>query len=65
MDPDRREPLSPAELNLMHAWWRAADYLSVARIYLLNNPLVERPLERADIKPHRQWRWPEPAGVLS
>jgi xylulose-5-phosphate/fructose-6-phosphate phosphoketolase len=61
-------PLSPA-LDLIEAWWRAANYLSVGQIYLLDNQLLERPLERSDIKPRllghwgTQWRWPEPAGV--
>jgi xylulose-5-phosphate/fructose-6-phosphate phosphoketolase len=32
------QPLSPAELDLIHAWWRAANYLSVGHIYLLDNP---------------------------
>jgi xylulose-5-phosphate/fructose-6-phosphate phosphoketolase len=44
-------PLSPAQLELMNAWWRAANYLSVGQIYLLDNPLLERPIEHADIKP--------------
>jgi len=35
----------------MHAWWRAANYLSVGQIYLKDNPLLERPLTREDIKP--------------
>jgi xylulose-5-phosphate/fructose-6-phosphate phosphoketolase len=35
----------------MDAWWRAANYLSVGQIYLLDNPLLERPLGRSDIKP--------------
>ena len=35
----------------MDAWWRAANYLSVGQIYLLDNPLLERPIERADLKP--------------
>jgi xylulose-5-phosphate/fructose-6-phosphate phosphoketolase len=35
----------------MDAWWRAANYLSVGQIYLLDNPLLERPLERTDLKP--------------
>ena len=61
-------PLSPA-LDLIEAWWRAANYLSVGQIYLLDNQLLERPLERSDIKPRllghwgTQWRWPELAGV--
>ena len=42
---------SDEDLRLMDAWWRAANYLSVGQIYLLDNPLLERPLERADLKP--------------
>jgi xylulose-5-phosphate/fructose-6-phosphate phosphoketolase len=42
---------SAEDLRLMDAWWRAANYLSVGQIYLLDNPLLERPIERADIKP--------------
>jgi xylulose-5-phosphate/fructose-6-phosphate phosphoketolase len=44
-------PLSSAQLELIDAWWRAANYLSVGQIYLLDNPLLERPIEHADIKP--------------
>ena len=38
-------PLSARELELIDAWWRAANYLSVGQIYLLDNPLLKRPLE--------------------
>ncbi len=34
----------------MHAYWRAANYLSVGQIYLHDNPLLKRPLEPGDIK---------------
>ena len=44
-------PLAAAELQLLDAWWRAANYLSVGQIYLLDNPLLRRPLEASDIKP--------------
>jgi xylulose-5-phosphate/fructose-6-phosphate phosphoketolase len=44
-------PLDPAELQLLDAWWRAANYLSVGQIYLLDNPLLRRPLEASDVKP--------------
>ncbi len=40
----RRIPLSPEELRLIDAWWRAANYLSVGQIYLLDNPLLKEPL---------------------
>ena len=36
--------LSTEELSLIDAWWRAANYLSVGQIYLLDNPLLREPL---------------------
>ena len=39
--------LSSEELREMHAYWRAANYLSVGQIYLLHNPLLREPLKRA------------------
>src|SRR5262245_44487682 len=44
-------PLAVDELRLLDGWWRAANYLSVGQIYLLDNPLLRRPLEASDIKP--------------
>jgi len=44
-------PLASAELEHLDAWWRAANYLSVGQIYLLDNPLLRRPLEASDVKP--------------
>src|SRR5579884_3381731 len=38
--PSQRASLSAAELDAIHAWWRAANYLSVGQIYLLVNPLL-------------------------
>ena len=43
-------PLSADLLQKMHAYWRAANYLSVGQIYLRDNPLMKRPLEAGDIK---------------
>lgn len=40
-----------ATLARIDKWWRAANYLSVGQIYLLDNPLLRRPLTRDDIKP--------------
>ena len=37
-------PLDPDELHLIDAYWRAANYLSVGQIYLLDNPLLREPL---------------------
>jgi len=44
-------PLAPNELQLIDAYWRAANYLSVGQIYLLSNPLLRKPLEPSDVKP--------------
>jgi len=44
-------PLSQSELELIDAYWRAANYLSVGQIYLLDNPLLREPLEPEHIKP--------------
>ena len=48
---DARGPLGREELQRIDAWWRAANYLSVGQIYLMANPLLERPLRPDDIKP--------------
>ena len=39
------DSLSPDLLQKMHAYWRAANYLSVGQIYLQDNPLLEIPAE--------------------
>jgi xylulose-5-phosphate/fructose-6-phosphate phosphoketolase len=43
--------LSPEELGLIDAYWRAANYLSVGQIYLLANPLLREPLKAEHVKP--------------
>jgi xylulose-5-phosphate/fructose-6-phosphate phosphoketolase len=43
--------LEPEELRLLDAYWRAANYLSVGQIYLLDNPLLREPLRPEHIKP--------------
>src|SRR5947207_213108 len=43
--------LSPAELEVIDAYWRAANYLSVGQIYLLDNPLLREPLGAEHVKP--------------
>jgi xylulose-5-phosphate/fructose-6-phosphate phosphoketolase len=59
----REQPLDPEELRLMHAYWRAANYLSVGQIYLLDNPLLARPLRLEDIKPRLLGHWGTTPGV--
>ena len=41
----------------LDGWWRAANYLSVGQIYLLNNPLLDSPLSRDDAKPRLLGHW--------
>ncbi len=42
--------LTEHELQLLDQWWRASNYLSVGQLYLLDNPLLEAPLTREQIK---------------
>lgn len=42
--------LAPQLLQQMHAYWRAANYLSVGQLYLRNNPLLKEPLKLEHIK---------------
>jgi xylulose-5-phosphate/fructose-6-phosphate phosphoketolase len=44
-------PLTRDELAAIDAWWRAANYLAVGQIYLLDNPLLREPLQPQHIKP--------------
>ncbi len=51
------ESLSSDVLRKMDAYWRAANYLSVGQIYLLDNPLLREPLKVAHIKPRLLGHW--------
>ena len=61
--PISESPLSNEELRLMDAWWRAANYLSVGQIYLLDNPLLKEPLELKHIKPRLLGHWGTTPGL--
>jgi xylulose-5-phosphate/fructose-6-phosphate phosphoketolase len=50
-------------LQQLNAWWRAANYLSIGQIYLLDNPLLRRPLTRDDIKPRLLGHWGTTPGL--
>jgi xylulose-5-phosphate/fructose-6-phosphate phosphoketolase len=50
-------PLAPELLAKMHAYWRAANYLSVGQIYLYENALLRKPLELAHVKPLVVGHW--------
>ena len=49
--------LSPELLRKMDAYWRAANYLSVGQIYLLDNPLLKKQLRHEHIKPRLLGHW--------
>ena len=46
----KKPPLTPAQLKQIDAYWRASNYLTACQLYLLDNPLLERPLTAADLK---------------
>jgi len=58
-----QHPLSDAELQRMHGWWRAANYLSVGQIYLLDNPLLREPLRLEHTKPRLLGHWGTTPGL--
>ena len=56
-------PLAPDELERLNAWWRAANYLSVGQIYLLDNPLLREPLRLEHVKPRLLGHWGTTPGL--
>ena len=56
-------PLGADELRKLDAWWRAANYLSVGQIYLLDNPLLREPLQLAHVKPRLLGHWGTTPGL--
>ena len=58
-----QQPLSPEELRKMHAYWRAANYLSVGQIYLYANPLLREPLSIEHVKPRLLGHWGTTPGL--
>ncbi|MDO8369347.1 MAG: phosphoketolase, partial [Candidatus Nitrotoga sp.] len=68
-DIKENEMLPPAtalttdELHRIDAYWRAANYLSVGQIYLLDNPLLKVPLELVHIKPRLLGHWGTTPGL--
>lgn len=57
------QPLTPDELQKIDAYWRAANYLSVGQIYLLDNPLLQIPLTLQHIKPRLLGHWGTTPGL--
>lgn len=56
-------PLDPKELNQMHGFWRAANYLAVGMIYLRDNPLLREPLQPEQIKHRLLGHWGSSPGI--
>jgi len=61
--PTPEGPLSPDLLERMQRYWRAANYLAVGQIYLLDNPLLEGPLLPEHIKPRLLGHWGTTPGL--
>ncbi|HVK20470.1 MAG TPA: phosphoketolase family protein, partial [Actinokineospora sp.] len=58
-----RPDTDPIALARVDAWWRAANYLSVGQIYLLDNPLLREPLRPEHIKPRLIGHWGTVPGI--
>lgn len=57
------KPLTDDELRKMDAYWRAANYLSVGQIYLMDNPLLREPLKPEHVKPRLLGHWGTTPGL--
>ena len=55
--------LAKSDLRLLDAWWRAANYLTVGQIYLLDNPLLQEPLKPEHVKPRLLGHWGTSPGL--
>src|SRR6266705_4166726 len=60
---ESKQALSEEELRKMHAYWRAANYLSVGQIYLYANPLLHESLKFEHIKPRLLGHWGTTPGL--
>jgi xylulose-5-phosphate/fructose-6-phosphate phosphoketolase len=60
---DASGPLTDEELRRIDAYWRAANYLSVGQIYLLDNPLLREPLRSEHVKPRLLGHWGTTPGL--
>jgi xylulose-5-phosphate/fructose-6-phosphate phosphoketolase len=54
---------SRTDLQTLDAWWRAANYLSVGQIYLMDNPLLREPLAPEHVKPRLLGHWGTTPGL--
>ena len=58
-----KKSLTEVQVKLIDAYWRAANYLSVGQIYLLDNPLLREPLKLEHIKPRLLGHWGTTPGL--
>ncbi|GAB2691031.1 phosphoketolase family protein [Thalassiella azotivora] len=56
-------PLDDEQVDALERWWRAANYLSVGQIYLLDNPLLREPLRTEHVKPRLLGHWGTTPGL--
>ncbi len=63
--PSPKGPLTPAMLDKMNRYWRAANYLCIGQIYLFENPLLREPLKASQIKPRLLGHWGTSPGRTS
>jgi xylulose-5-phosphate/fructose-6-phosphate phosphoketolase len=61
--PGDRLTATRRELEMIDAYWRAANYLSVGQIYLLDNPLLREPLQAEHVKPRLLGHWGTTPGL--
>jgi len=60
---ETRTELTTEEMRKMKAYWRAANYLSIGQIYLLDNPLLQEPLKLEHVKPRLLGHWGTTPGL--
>lgn len=63
MQQELPDVLDPHELSLIDRYWRAANYLSVGQIYLMDNPLLRQPLKPEHVKPRLLGHWGTTPGL--
>jgi xylulose-5-phosphate/fructose-6-phosphate phosphoketolase len=56
-------PISEDELHLIDAYWRAANYIAVGQIYLMDNPLLREPLKPEHVKSRLLGHWGTTPGL--
>src|SRR2546428_12129870 len=63
MTASEQGPLTGSDLDALDAWWRAANYLAVGQIYLLDNPLLAEPLRPEHVKSRLLGHWGTTPGL--